>query len=139
MIGETIAGVAVFTVIALILVFSWLCSESAKGSEKPSESALAGKVTDVSTEKENVSDELPEPPGMRQGNGERVPLQKRVQPIKSKVTSTPARQDVAYSHPVIDTFDYHAPVRSSADSSSGGYCSGDSSSSSDSGGSSGCD
>jgi len=102
MAGEMIVGVAIFSVIAMVLLFGWISSEYAKASEKAPESALSNKVADVSTEKENASDELPEPPVMRQGNGERVPLQERVKPIKPKLALTPARQDTAYGYPVID-------------------------------------
>lgn len=131
MMGESIAGVAIFCIVAIILLFGWLTSEYTKGSVRAQESVPTESVPDVSTKEENVSEELPEPPPMRQGNGERVPLQKRVQPIKHKPTTSTGRSDTAYGHPVVDTFDYHEPVRSS---SSGGYngCSGSSSSSSDS-------
>lgn len=128
MAGELFVGVAIFSIIAIILLFGYLCSEYAKGSVRASESALAGKVVDVSTEQKNASEEPPEPPAMRQGNGERIPLQKRVQPIKSKPSTTTGRSDTAYHHPVIDTFDYSEPTRSRDTGSSGGgdYSSGDS-------------
>lgn len=85
MAGEAFVGVAIFSVIAIVLVFGWLSSEYAKGSTRLSGSALAEKAPNVPTNKESVSDELPEPTPMRQGNGDRVPLQKRVQPIKKRL------------------------------------------------------
>lgn len=136
MAGEAFVGVAIFSIIAIVLVFGWLSSEYAKGSTRLSGSALAEKVPNVPTQKENASYELPEPPAMRRGDGERVPLQKRVQPIKRKDTVTPARTDTAYRQPVVDTFDYSEPSRSHSSSYSSSY---DSSSSSSDSSSSSCD
>ena len=136
MAGEAFVGVAIFSIIAIVLVFGWISSEYAKVSTRLSVSALGEKAPNVPTHKENASDGLPDPTPMRQGNGERVPLQTRVQPIKKKATSSTARSDTAYRQTVVDTFDSSESSRSHSSSYSSGC---GSSSSSDSSSSSSCD
>lgn len=83
MLGEVVIGVAML-VVGLIVSFLIYLNENVKKEES-------------TLDKEDLK-----PPPMRQGDGKRVPLQERVQPIKPAATTTTGRSDTAYGYPVID-------------------------------------
>lgn len=129
MAGELFGGVAVFMIILIVLVGGWLSSKFAKesGHVEPERVPVVGDRSVLKSMVDNPPKEEKETPMVTP----RKPLKDRVQIVKTKPNTFGGRQDTAYNHPVIDTFDYTEPSRS-RDTGGGGndYGSGDSGSSS---------
>lgn len=125
MAGEVFGGVAVFMVILIVLVGGWLSSKIAKdsGRVQPERVPVVGdrSVLKSMVDDQPIKEEAVVVP--------RKPLKDRVPIIKEKPTTYGGRQDTAYNHPVVDTFDYSEPSRS-RDSGGIDYSGSDSSSSS---------
>lgn len=128
MAGEVLSGVAVFMIILIVLVGGWLSSKFAKesGHVAPERVPVVGDRSVLKSMVDNPPKEEKEAPVVMP----RKPLKDRVQIVKARPTTSGGRQDTAYNHPVIDTYDYSEPSRSRDCGGGNDYSSGSDSSSS---------